>query len=80
VARIYVRDDERLTCEIRPVEEGGFELVWTQDGEHHIEHFSLESQAKARSSHVEESLLLGGWSIAADSYTSLAEAAAVKTA
>lgn len=78
MARTYVRDDEWLTCEIRPAEAGGFDLVWTQDGEDHIEHFSLESHAKTRRTYVEESLLFGGWSIAADGRPLIAET--IKTA
>jgi hypothetical protein len=64
MARIFIRDDEQLTCEIRPSEDGGYEIVWTQDGENHIENFPLESEARARSTSVEEDLIQDGWSIA----------------
>ena len=57
-----MRDDERLTCDIQPVR-GGFEVVWTQDGEHHVELFAEECQAEARSRCVEEDLIHDGWSV-----------------
>ena len=62
--RIFIRDDEQLTCEIRPSGEGGFEIIWTQDGENHVENFELERDAHARRSSVEADLILDGWSIA----------------
>lgn len=63
--RIFIRDGERLTCEIRPAPAGaGFHLVCTQDGEDHVEHYLLESQAKARSLRVAEDLIHDGWSLA----------------
>jgi hypothetical protein len=65
VARIFTRDGERLTCEIRPEREGsGFELICSQDGEDHVEHYPLKSQAEARRSRIAENLLHDGWSIA----------------
>jgi len=64
MARIFIRDDEQLTCEIRPSGEGGFEIVWTQDGENHVENFECESEARERSYSVEVDLILDGWSIA----------------
>jgi len=51
-----------LTCEIRPSRDG-FDLICTQDGEHHIEHFALESQAWARGISVEKDLISDGWSV-----------------
>jgi hypothetical protein len=65
VPRIFTRDGERLTCEIRPGSDGsGFELVCSQDGEDHVEYYPLESQAEARRSRIAEDLVHDGWSIA----------------
>jgi hypothetical protein len=64
VARIFTKDGEELTCEIRPGREGsGFELVCSQGGEDHVEHYPLESQAEARQSRIAEDLIHDGWSI-----------------
>jgi len=65
VARIFIRDGDQLTCEIRPAPAGaGFDLVCTQDGEDHVEHYLLKSQAEARSLRVAEDLIFDGWSLA----------------
>jgi hypothetical protein len=65
VPRIFTKDGERLTCEIRPGRDGGgFELVCTQNGEDHVEHFPLKSDAEARRSRIAEDLVYDGWSIA----------------
>lgn len=62
MTRIFIRDNDRLTCDIQPAA-NGFDLVFTQDGEHHVEHFAQESQAKARRSCVEDDLRHAGWSV-----------------
>jgi hypothetical protein len=65
--RIYIRDGEELTCDVRPSTTGlGFELILTQDGEDHVEHFPLESQARARSATIEDYLIHDGWLIASE--------------
>ncbi len=66
MARRFVRDGDQLICHIRPARTGnGFELVYTQDGEDHVEHYPLESLAKARCTRVEEDLIYDGWSLVA---------------
>ena len=63
--RIFIRDGERLTCDIRPAPAGaGFHLGCTQDGEDHVEHSLLESQAEARGLRDAEDLIHDGWSLA----------------
>jgi hypothetical protein len=64
VPRVFTKDGERLTCEIRPRRDGtGFELVCSQAGEDHVEQYPLRSDAEARGSRIAEDLILDGWSI-----------------
>jgi hypothetical protein len=58
----FEKSGERMQCEIRPHPAGaGVELVWTQKGEHHIEHFSDADQAEQRRRELEAALRGDGW-------------------
>jgi hypothetical protein len=58
----FERGDQRLQCEIRPGESGGFELVWTTpDGQRHAEQSSDAAVLTERRKQLEESLKRDGW-------------------
>jgi hypothetical protein len=57
------RAGERLQYEIRPAVDGdGYQLVWTQNGQSRVEHFSNPDDAAARRHEIENKLKLDGWS------------------
>jgi hypothetical protein len=55
--------DERLQCEIRPAcpADRELNLVWTQNGKHHVEHFADAADAERRRKHLEDNLKNDGW-------------------
>ena len=58
----FERGLERLQCEMRPAEGGGFELVWeTPDGETHVERSADADSLSARRRQLEANLKRDGW-------------------